>query len=447
MRISRAGASRSIRRAWQARSSPHAATGSSRSRNSARSHEGRELGRAHARLLRAGGRRPQRPAPAPRQRAPRAAARARGRRAPSAPGRRRRARACSPAPRCVSDGVAPLGLGELGGREAVEVGVARGRPPGLVLAGQRRRAAAARPRARAARAAARAAAARRAWWSARATCWPACDLEAVVAQQRGERGRVAASRRRQLREVLGEVLAQHVADPAPLVRARRSGSAPSSSFWRVIGSVPATSQRTARRSNRNSTARCHASSCEQRRAARDLGVLAPGGRRHRRRAARARRPPAACTRARRLQPRCAAAATARPIRRPRARAARARRRSAGRRGRARRPRLERGELAHRLARLLGVLVEGVVRRARRRRAARLRGRRVEAVGGQREPVALAEQGDQPGAWPGRCTTRKPLTSSPSSTRAGDLTGPPSQKSQQARVARSRAVGRGVSKWK
>ena len=75
---------------------------------------------------------------------------------------------------------------------------------------------------------------------------------------------------------------------------------PSSSFWRVSGSAPAMSQRTARRSNRNSTARCQASSCEsacrQRR-----GVLLPRGRRHRAAQHEQRRRPRRGTRTRRPQ--------------------------------------------------------------------------------------------------------------------------------------------------
>ena len=73
------------------------------------------------------------------------------------------------------------------------------------------------------------------------------------------RGR-RSSRRLHVGEPLGQVLAQHAADPRPLVAARRSGSARAARFWRSIGSAPAISQRTARRSNRNSTERCHASS-------------------------------------------------------------------------------------------------------------------------------------------------------------------------------------------
>ena len=64
MWISRAGASRSISPAWNARSSPQAATGSSRSRNSARVDERLELPRAHPGLLGGRGRRPQRDRPA-----------------------------------------------------------------------------------------------------------------------------------------------------------------------------------------------------------------------------------------------------------------------------------------------------------------------------------------------------------------------------------------------
>ena len=136
MRSSRAPASRSISRAWVALSSPHAATGSSRSRNSARSTSAREVAGRQPCLLRARRGRPQRPAPAALH-AELADPRARARRARE--------------PRRVDAGqlvrvlrrldrqqaVRALGVGELGGRDAVEVGVARGRPVALGLARQR----------------------------------------------------------------------------------------------------------------------------------------------------------------------------------------------------------------------------------------------------------------------------------------------------------------------
>ena len=113
-----------------------------------------------------------------------------------------------------------------------------------------------------------------------------------TAAPRRRRGRASArSRRLQVREVLGQVLAQHVADPARAPPRSRSGSAPSSSFCASSGSAPAISQRTARRSKRNSTPRCQASSRDsgEPRQSR-LAYSAPRGGRHARRAARARRP-------------------------------------------------------------------------------------------------------------------------------------------------------------
>ena len=96
-------------------------------------------------------------------------------------------------------------------------------------------------------------------------------------------------------------------------------------------------------------------------------------------------------------------------------------------------RLERRELAHRRARLLGVLVERGVGDARRALAARLRVERVEAVadaarGGRTRATAPI----RPGAWPGRWTTSKPATSSPSCDRAGDLDRAAVPRRQQAR---------------
>ena len=83
--------------------------------------------------------------------------------------------------------------------------------------------------------------------------------------------------------------------------------------------------------------------------------------------------------------------------------------------------LERGELADRRARLLGVEVERRVRHARVAVAARLRVERVEAVAGQREAVATrgrARSARARGRGGGR--RWKPATSSPSLDRAGDL---------------------------
>ena len=85
-----------------------------------------------------------------------------------------------------------LGLGSARSRRVVEVAVARvrvevARPAGQLDA-QQRPGVALEDR----RAGARAAAAPRASWTARATIWPGLDLQAVAAQQLGERGGVAA---------------------------------------------------------------------------------------------------------------------------------------------------------------------------------------------------------------------------------------------------------------
>ena len=174
MWISRAGARRSIRPAWNARSSPHAATGSSRSRNSARADEVLELARAHPGLLGGGGGRPQRDRPALGERAARAAARGRARRAPSGPGRRRPARSRSRWPGCAARRRCSRASASSRGRHAVQVRVARRRSRSPRPAPAADVAAAARPRARGSRAAGRAAAARPASSRRPAPAGPAC---------------------------------------------------------------------------------------------------------------------------------------------------------------------------------------------------------------------------------------------------------------------------------
>ena len=137
MRSSRALASRSISRAWVARSSPHAATGSSRSRNSARSTSAPKSRRRHPRLLRAGRRRPQGPAPAALHRElADARPRARGARQPRRVDAGQLARVLRRLDR--QQAVRALGVGELGGGEGVEMDVARRLPVALGLTGERR---------------------------------------------------------------------------------------------------------------------------------------------------------------------------------------------------------------------------------------------------------------------------------------------------------------------
>ena len=136
MRSSLAPARRSISCAWRALSSPQAATGSSRSRNSARSTSAANSRVRHPRLLRARRRRPQRPAPAAlhRQLAHRRP-RARRARQPRRVDARQLARVLGRLDR--QQAVRGLGLRLLAGGERVEVDVARRRPVALGLAGQR----------------------------------------------------------------------------------------------------------------------------------------------------------------------------------------------------------------------------------------------------------------------------------------------------------------------
>ena len=173
IRSSSAPLSRSISRACRSRSSPHAASGSVAVEEQRALDERAELGRAHARLLGRGGRRPERAAPAACASAPRGSAPAPARRGPGAPGRRPRAPSCCPAPgsrarrRCPPPRPARRARTRRGGGPA--------RPPTSPRPGRAAPcAAAARRRGPAARAGARAAAARRAWSSETTTCWPGC---------------------------------------------------------------------------------------------------------------------------------------------------------------------------------------------------------------------------------------------------------------------------------
>ena len=223
MRISRAGASRSISFAWKSRSSPQAATGSSRSRNSARSTKSSKSAVPIAACWAAAAvghsviaqRRVQHDLA---QRRTRARA-ARASRAGSTPA----------SAFALSVGLDPqrgvdvLGLGELRGRE-------------------RRRAARRAPRSRSPRPG-RAASARSSGHASRSSssrCSASSSGAASVVElhqhllaglrPRGSSRSAAArsrrrSRRLHLREVLGQVLAQHVAESSAAPRRRRSGSA------------------------------------------------------------------------------------------------------------------------------------------------------------------------------------------------------------------------------
>ena len=184
-----------------------------------------ELGRAHAGPLGAGRGRPERAAPAPPQ-----AGLAHRRAGAGRAGHPRRvdARERRHVVRRLDRerGVGLLGLGELGRRERVEVRVLRRRPPALgrarqlgpqqrpgpaleqlALDGEQQR--------------------RRERGRAHDDLLPRPRVEAVAAEQAGERvaGPSGAHGAVEVGEVLGEVLAQHVADPAALVLAREAVAA------------------------------------------------------------------------------------------------------------------------------------------------------------------------------------------------------------------------------
>ena len=239
------------------RSSRQAAAGSSRSRNVARRTNAANSAVPIRACCARGRRRPERPAPAPPQRglADRRAG-AGGAGHPRRVDAGERGRVLRRLDRERRVGL--LRLGQLGGRERVEVGVARrAHQPSSCRAATVRSSGHA-PRARAARAGRRAAAAPPASSSARPPAGPAA--------------RPGSSRTAAARSAAASITAPRAPGSARRgARAARRGSSarssgdakrkrPSSSFWLVIGSVPAISQRTARRSNRNSTARCQASS-------------------------------------------------------------------------------------------------------------------------------------------------------------------------------------------
>ena len=243
------------------------------------------------------------------------------------------------------------------------------------------------------------------------------------------------------------------ARPGVAARSRSSRS-----FWPSVG-TPAIVQRTARRSNRNSTARCHASSWESGLPCSTCGVLRRASSGSARRAARARRRRAGVrgdsgrpSRRRGASAPLAAAAAVAPSATSsprRSRAGRARRRVSGSAwpGQA-----AAGSSAASLridARACSVSwlkapcgTRGVALQAR------LRVERVEAVAD-----VSARRSDSrhrpimPGAWPGRWITRKPATSSPSSSVPAIVTGPPSQVCEQRAACSSVPIGLRRSKWK
>ena len=291
MRSSRAPAQALDQPRLEARAArPTPPTGSSRSRNSARATKPRTRAVPMPACCARGRRRPQR------RRTSAAAARAsrtgaaRGPRGPCAPGRRRPARVVLSGAWMRERGVDRLGLGQLGGREGVEV-ARRARAPS-------------RPRpapGSAARSSGHASRSSISRWSASSSgaasvvertthLLAGLHVEAVAGQQPREgggvrpvtapRGRGSARR--------GARAGRRGSSAARRREAKRKRA--SSSFWRSIGSVPAISQRTASRSNRNSTARCQASSAAEARRPRTVGVLARAWPASSRRAARARRP-------------------------------------------------------------------------------------------------------------------------------------------------------------
>ena len=223
MWISRAGASRAISPAWNARSSPHAATGSSRSRNSARSTKSSSsrvpipaccaaAAVGHSVIA-------QRLA----SRSSRSGACARAARASRAGSTEASALALSVA-WIRSDASSSLRRGQLGRRHGVQLrrrATARQKPsdcPGSATSssGQAPRSSTSRCSASSSGAASVV--------DAIATCWPS------AAPRGSSRSAAVRSRRRSLRrlhvgEVLGEVRAQHARGSSAAPRPRRSGSA------------------------------------------------------------------------------------------------------------------------------------------------------------------------------------------------------------------------------
>ena len=152
-------------------SSPHAATGSSRSRNSARSTSAAKSPVDMPACCAPGRRRPHRPAPAALQRDVADRRPACARRAPAAPGRPRPARSCCAAP--GSSAGSPSPRRRRARRARASRGGRRAPPPSSPRSGRAAPPAApATPRARGSRAGARAAAASPAWSSARAPAGP-----------------------------------------------------------------------------------------------------------------------------------------------------------------------------------------------------------------------------------------------------------------------------------
>ena len=194
IRISRASRRRSTSARLAALSSRQAATGSGRSRNSAPVDEGGVLVVGHPGLLGQRRRRPERPAPAPRQRAPRGPARrARrgagdqrrvdaGQRARCWPARRSARRRRSPRARPARAGAKPSSW-RVAGRG--------GRSPRPAPAGRRRSSGQA-PRSQDRAVQRDAPAPRPSVVEPTSTCWPGCDLQAPVAEQRRERVGVRA---------------------------------------------------------------------------------------------------------------------------------------------------------------------------------------------------------------------------------------------------------------
>ena len=196
----------------------------------------------------------------------------------SAPGRRRPARWCWPARRSARRRRARRPRASSSRRGLVEVALAG---VAVEVGGQRRAArgaTAARRRGRAGRGAAPSPAARPAS-SRRCHAVAGADLQAPVAEQRGEGvgiGAAASSWRLQLGEVLGQVRAQRLAHELALGRRGHPVAAEELLLARSV-SIPEIVHDTASRSNSSSVARCRASSrCRPPR--QRLGVLrrAPG---------------------------------------------------------------------------------------------------------------------------------------------------------------------------
>ena len=358
---------------------------------------------------------------------PRGSGAGRGRSARCARGRRRPARARWPAPGCRSEALTFLASVSARSAEVVEVAVARVRVEGRASApGSSTRSSGHASRSRIARCSSSSSGAASVV-ERTSTVSPRLDLQAVAAQQLGEAAGSRRSRRLQVGEVLGEVLAQDVADPAPLVRggdaeARAAPAGPRSARRRSSSARPGA--RTAARPRAARRPPGAAAAVQRRRAYWRAGRASAS------RAATSTLPSASAYRSRGRSSfsTCRARGRACPCprwSRPRARAAP---RTSPVSGSAWPAHAAAGSSAASLridARACSVSWLNAVGHARVAVAAGLRIERVEAVADQREAVGLAPQPDQAGRVAGQVDDLEAGDLVALGDGAGDLHGPPS----------------------